>query len=409
VENRYGVHQVVTDPNLYTVWFYDYHDVFIVYLHRNGIPDTETALGRTQGDLDAEILDFETNYLPTANASLEKKAANKVAAVAAAKGLGGYLPNPSNNPYMPASDELVSLYVDGEGSLASRGTVLTDEGSFRNDFNADDLATPVTGLASFTSGSQHVYGSGSAFISEISKTGYIRPYTGDDYHWYKVARIVSDTDILIDETYASASVTDDVLIQAESIPILIGDTPGTLVLSGGKILADCGTTSGSGIGLYRQGDYGPMTLVGWLSINQRLDTQSSWFGFRDDATTPYVFADVLFTGSDDTKVVFRTGYLGESEESIVTLPSGTTTADQLKYTIEITPFHCDFLITSGSSLSTVTSSLVRHELHIPAPYDEMNLGGAIMNITSSVSSSILSVDCVLFLNYNTLTTRSEDY
>jgi hypothetical protein len=184
VENRYGVHQVVTDPNLYTVWFYDYHDVFIVYLHRNGIPDTETALGRTQGDLDAEILDFETNYLPTANASLEKKAANKVAAVAAAKGLGGYLPNPSNNPYMPASDELVSLYVDGEGSLASRGTVLTDEGSFRNDFNADDLATPVTGLASFTSGSQHVYGSGSAFISEISKTGYIRPYTGDDYQNY---------------------------------------------------------------------------------------------------------------------------------------------------------------------------------------------------------------------------------
>lgn len=167
---RNGIFQVVEDPDMYTIWFYDTPDAFITFIHKGTIPDTDIALGRTQGDNDAAKTEFEADFLSIANETLNRKASsNHVAGVAAAKGLGGYLPNPSNTPYQPASEELVSLYVDGEGSLVSRGAVLTDEGSFRNDFGGNALTSSLTGTATFTLNSSYVTGSGSLFTTEVEK------------------------------------------------------------------------------------------------------------------------------------------------------------------------------------------------------------------------------------------------
>lgn len=396
VARRDGIHQAVEDLHQYTVWFYDGPDVFIVYLYKGTIPDTETALGRSQGDIDTERAEFEADYLPTANGVLDRKApSNKLPGMAPAKGLGGYLPNPSNNPYQPASEESVCLYVDGEGSLVARGNFLTDEGSFRNDFNQPQLAEVLEGTVEFTSGSQKVRGTGTSFITDISRTGYIRPYSGDDAHWCKVARIISNTLVEIDSPYLSASVSGDSLIQGEAVPFLIGDVPGTLAVSGGHAIANPGLLSGSGIGLWRQADYGPMYLYGWLSITQRLNSQQTWFGFRDpeNPTNPSVFADLVFSGSDNTKVLFRTGYLGESEETEVSLPGGLTTEDKVRYRILVTPDMCSVEVGKNGNV-------VEHDLHIPGPYDELILGGAIENLDAQETETELKVDCVLFRNFD---------
>jgi len=400
VSRRDGIYQSFEESSRYLVWFYDGPDAFISFLYKGAIPDTELSLGRTQEEIDAEREDYETNYLPNANGVLDRKApSNKLPGVAAAKGLGGYLPNPSNNPYQPASEESVSLYVDGEGSLATRGVFLTDEGSFRNDFNQEMLAAPLAGTVSFTSGSNRIVGSGSQFLTEISKTGYIRPLSGDDNNWGKIARIVSDTIVELDSPYLSASVSDDMLLQAEGVPLIIGETPGSLLLSGGHVIATPGLLSGSGIGLWRQADYGPMNLCGWLSISQRLETQQTWFGFRDpeNIITPNVFVDVIFSGSDSTKALFRTGYAGETEETLVTLPSGSTTETKLKYKIFVGPDIC--------TLQIGKTTVAEHELHIPNPYDEMVLVGAIENLDACETNTELLVDCVLFQNFDQITTK----
>lgn len=353
---------------------------------------------RTPAENSADLADFNAYWRDSANIAVDPRASSNVVAVAAAKGLGGYLPNPSNNPYMPQSDELVSLYVDGEGSLVTRGTALTDEGSFRNDFNDSGLVVPLPGLVMFTEGSSIVRGSGTSFLSTVSKTAYVRPLSGDDTMWGKVARIIDDTTMLIDEPYTGPSVSNDMLLQAEAVPYFIGPTPGTLTADGSKVHAASGPAAECGMGLWRQGDYGPMVVWGWLSVDVRRVEQESVFGFRDDPLNPTFSAEVVFDGADPTKIKFRTTDHGEAEVTELTLPGGATSAEQLKYRVYVAPEECTLIIGDATTLSA------RHDLHIPGPYDEMMIGGNIVNLVPAVSSTLL-VDCVLFQNFNRIATK----
>jgi len=257
---------------------------------------------------------------------------------------------------------------------------------------------PLTGSAVFTNGSSEVVGTGTVFLSEISRSGYVRPLSAADSDWAKTARIVSDTKILLDAPYGGATTAGDMVIQAEAVPQPIGATPGTLVLDGnGKLLAASGTKAGCGIGLWRQGDYGPMSLVGWLSLDARRANQKTWFGFRDDVAAPTIFVEFGFEGTDDTKVIFRTGFLGEVETTDVTLPLNSTTAQQLKYRITVTPEACEIQIADGP--------VVQHELHIPDPYAEMMISGGIVNTADEVESTLI-VDCVLFQDFDRLAVKT---
>jgi len=349
----------------------------------------------TKAQNDADRVEFETTYKATANAPIQLKSASRVQGVAAAKGLGGYLPNPSNNPYMPASDELVSLYVDGEGSLVTRGVVMTDEGSFRDDFSGIDLATPMTGSVTVTNGSQLVVGEGTLFMSEISRTGYVRAYSADDTLWVKTARIIDDTHMLIDSPYAGATVTGDMLIQAEAVPQSIGATPGTISLDGaGKLLLASGTAADCGVGMWRMADYSPMSITGWISLPSRQAEQKVWFGFRDDPAAPDIYVELEFTGIDDTKATFVSSFHGETETTEITLPASSST--QLKYRISVMPEYCEIQVGD--------SAPVRHELHIPDPYSEMVISGGIVNTATAVET-VIEVDCVFFQNFDRIAVK----
>lgn len=73
---RNGIFQVVEDPDMYTIWFYDTPDAFITFIHKGTIPDTDIALGRTQGDNDAAKTEFEADFLSIANETLNRKASS---------------------------------------------------------------------------------------------------------------------------------------------------------------------------------------------------------------------------------------------------------------------------------------------------------------------------------------------
>ena len=396
-EKRDGIYQVVDDLDMYTIWFYDTPDAFVTFIYKGDIPDTDVALGRTQGDNDAAKTEFETSFLPAANATLNKKAtSNHVAGVAAAKGLGGYLPNPSNTPYQPASEELVSLYVDGEGSLVSRGAVLTDEGSFRNDFSGDALATVLTGTATFALGSSYVVGSGSLFTTEVQRTAYVKPADGDNTTWGKVARIISDTRLQLVDAFQGTTVSGSIA-QAEAIPFFWGNTTGQISVSGSKAHINSGVSGSSGIGFYREGDYGPMKITGWLSLDSRKPEQRFWFGFQDEPIPASASYGVIceFSGSSAASGAFVTFYHGEYERTEFVMPSGSS-SDQLKYTIYVTPESC--------YLDIGTQRMALHELHIPGPYDEMNLCSG-FEVRGDSTESVASIDCVLFQNFDLLATK----
>lgn len=387
--------QFEENDELIETLFLDGSMVYVTTIYKVVPPPT---FPRTPVENSDDLTEFNAYWRPGGNIAVDPRASSNVVAVAAAKGLGGYLPNPSNNPYLPRSDELVSLYVDGEGSLVTRGAVLTDEGSFRNDFNDTDIVTPLPGLVLFTNGSQVVRGNGTSFLSTVSRTAYVRPLSGDDTMWGKVARIIDDVTLMIADPYTGPTVSNDMLLQAEAVPYFIGETPGTLTATGSKVLAASGTSSGCGVGMWREGDYGPMVVWGWLALDARRDEQEAFFGFRDDPLDPTFIAEVVFDGTDPTKVKFRTTDHGEEQLTIVTLPNGWTTAEQLKYRIYVAPEECTLMI------GDPTEPNAKHDLHIPGPYDDLMMGGSIVNKQAAVSST-LAVDCVLFQNFNRIATK----
>ena len=81
----------------------------------------------------------------------------------------------------------------------------------------------------------------------------------------------------------------------------------------------------------------------------------------------------------------------------MTLPSGSTSETKLKYRIFVGPDIC--------TLQIGKATVAEHELHIPNPYDEMVLVGAIENLDACETNTELLVDCVLFQNFDQIATK----
>lgn len=274
--------------------------------------------------------------------------------------------------------------------------MLTDEGSFRNDFGGNALTSSLTGTATFTLNSSYVTGSGSLFTTEVEKTSYIKPADGDDTTWCKIAKIISDTSLQLVEPYQGATISGSI-VQAPVIPFSWGNTTGQISVSGSKAHIASGVSGSSGKGFYREGDYGPMKVAGWISIDNKRADQRIWFGFQDDPIPASASYGVIceFSGTVASSAAFVTFFHGEEERTEFAIPSGST-ASQLKYTIQVTPENC--------KLEVGTDTVATHELHIPGPYDEMALCAG-FEVLQDSDESIASIDCILFQNFNLIATK----
>lgn len=377
-------YQYEDNGETYFIWGYDGPEVHTTIIYKNAVPDG-IIINYTQSQNDSDKSDFETNYKTNGNSTIVKLAVTGVDAHAPSKGLGGFIPDPSTNPYSPDVDEVVSHYTDSQGALVVRGQSFSDEGSLRDDFTGSSLHNNLTGTITFTNGSVTVTGSGTIFTSELDRDYYIRLSTDSDSNLAAVYRIINDTTLVLATPYTGTS-GSGTAIASRWLSYNSGN--GSISVSSSMMNVLSGTNSGNMV-IYRDGDYAPQIEAWRASISQRIANQTSFLGFRDDVNSPSMYCDIIFDGTDNTSIKFRSAWNSDEQLTTITLPSGLDTTQILNYKIDLAVDYCSLLINGVL--------VAKHEEHIPDMYATMYLCCGIENSTT-VTNTTLTVDTFYWLN-----------
>jgi len=286
-----------------------------------------------------------------------------------------------------------ALILDAERNLKTRGSILTDETSFRDDFPGTELYTVLTGTLYFANGETNVQGVGTSFLSEVKIGQYIKLNADGDDDFAVVQDVYSNTNLTLEDAYGGS--TDNGAADLSYwVPVATED--GSISVSSSVVEIDSGTTDTGETAIYRHGDYSPYTIGGHISVDQRIANTQMIFGFMDDS---FGVADnsatLVFSGTDDTKVTLHTSSDSANyEETIVTLPNSATTDSDTDYQISIA--------SSKVVLWVNGVRLAEHNRHIPGPYSEMDIRIGSLNSGTPVSSTTMSVDTIWFTNFNRL-------
>lgn len=213
------------------------------------------------------------------------------------------------------------LLTDPDNQLKTRGAVLTDEGTFRDDFSGNTLSPVWTALQ-----------------------------TGN----------------------------------------------ATLSVANSLLTLGSGTQSGNISLVSTTGDYGPISFRSNFYISQRIANQTIDVGFKDAATGQSIGAFFRFTGTSNLTVDCVTQSstaASDIQTTTATYSKGFTSAVASDYYIEVQPDQITFIING--------IQVAQHKLHIPGPYDVMNIYGQIVN-SAVVTNTNLILDYVYFINQNSI-------
>jgi hypothetical protein len=291
---------------------------------------------------------------------------------------------------------VTDFLFDAFNNLQVRGTVLTDEESFRDDFGngATSLLTTLTGTVAVTSGGTTLTGTGTAFLTELDNQSYFRISSHANSALTRVASVESDTSATLVEGYLGATSAGAAAVQTEWLIRTDGTTSVTVGSSVINLIGN--TTSGNTVQIAREGDFLPFVLTMQLLVNTRVANVEAAAGFFDLPPTPEQQACVVFNGTDNTKAIFRTSFSSNAsdiQESLVTLPSGTT-ATQHAYEINLGP-NLAALAIDGTIVAT-------HALHLPKPYHPLQIAAYVENTGVPASATTLTVDAIFFQNLDTV-------
>jgi len=294
----------------------------------------------------------------------------------------GYYPDPSSYVAGVARNS-----YDIGGSLRTRSIVLTDEESFRSDFDGTSISSSLTGLLVFTSGNVNVSGIGTLFTTELGSDKHIRPSSQPDTRLERIDYIVDDSNIVLREAYTGPTVTGSAISNNWYV---LKSGSGSLSVGSSIVSLSTGLGNGSFIELTREGDYLPFALTFNGSISQRIANQEIAVGLQDGGVgLSSELALIVFDGTDSTKIRCRTGGGPDSvQETLITLAGGLNTSQLLSYEIDLTPGLVAFLV-NGTLVAT-------HKLHIPRPYTVMSIGMYALNTGVAASSTTLNVDSLFF-------------
>lgn len=302
-----------------------------------------------------------------------------------------FSPDPENFT-VPANQR--ALQIDTERNLRARAQVLTDEQSFRDDFANGDTKYVATGTVYFRNGETYVIGVGTNFIGELKIGEYIKLSTDADSYYTKIADVYSDTVLLLEEGYLGSTGNGTAWYSYWKYSI---DAGCSADISGSILVLESGTVSGEICQAARDGDYLPFNLTFGARVTQRIANQELSIGFADNDTPGLIDNQVMlvFSGTDNTKVIFRTSFSGNDvQETEVTLEGGDTTASLTLYEIVVDALGCCLLV-SGKKRAT-------HYCHIPDPYAVLNIYATAYNTDTAASSTALVIDTIAFVNHNTL-------
>jgi hypothetical protein len=325
---------------------------------------------------------------------------SRVSAVDTGVGIGvlgsaqsSYVPDPHSHD----AQEILPILLDASNNVQVRGSVLTDETSFREDFSSSSLYNNLTGTLSFVSGGVSVTGVGTYFTTEISIGDYVRLGADTDSALTQVAYVVSDTELVLEEGYLGATSAGSGVCTWWSIEAVAPDS--SIVVSNSLATLTVSTSSSAHAHLFRQSDYLPLVTTFYASISQRIAGQKTFIGVVNKIETPTAGAYILWDGTDPRKITCVSLNASNSyEESQVTLPGELLTSSLLEYQIEVSAGAVAFLVDS--------TRVASHRLHVPDPYQILGLYIDIQNTTVTGSPTALVVDSVFFQNTNQVQTGS---
>lgn len=157
-----------------------------------------------------------------------------------------------------------------------------------------------------------------------------------------------------------------------------------------------GTQNGNISRIEYPGDYGPIVLRMQFTVSQRIANQTTDVGFKDDWLNPNFAAFFRFTGTSNTTIQCITqssSAAADTQTTNATYPTGFTSASSCDYYIEVQPDQVTFLLNG--------IQIAQHKLHIPGPYDAVNVHAGITN-AAAVTSTTLAIDYIYLINQNSL-------
>jgi len=283
----------------------------------------------------------------------------------------------------------LSPSVDPENQLAVRGPVLTDEGSFRDDFSGSSLLTNLTGVCTFTNASPVVTGVGTKFLSEVGRNRFLRLTGHTNTCFVQVDSVISDEELTLVSPYSGANGAG-VGIKSFWVPTVAAG--GGLLVSGSNLLLTPGLAVGE-TKVVCAGDYLPMVLefTAILSLPQSQQTLSVGLESADGLT----YARMLIGGSIPlNKVKFQC-----SSDGGATLNEGTADVSEWGTVQRIIRYQIDVRATD-TTLSVEGHTILTHHTHIPGPSTVLLPTLRIANAAAALSLSYLVCDHVYTGNAN---------
>lgn len=299
-------------------------------------------------------------------------------------------PNPIN---YTIENEFTNLLIDSTGNLQTRSSIITDEGSFRYDFEGTSLYTNLTGTLSFNG--VNVNGTGTLFLTELGVGQYIKLQADANSSVRRIVEIINNTQLILESAYPtiSSGLSHSTYIKYN----LVGGS--TIAYNNSTATLSSSTAITNAAEISKFIDYSPLSINVRLSQTQRLATQTTQISLQEPNTgNPKWFARFSLTGTTNTALVCETAGIkngivtaSDIETTNVTVPSGLTTQSNLIYRIEVK--------TRGVLFYINDILVATHTVHIPGQYDLLEFKTIIANTGASTNTDV-NIDYINFNNIN---------
>lgn len=294
----------------------------------------------------------------------------------------------------------VSPTVDPVGALYTRGQVMTDEGSFTDDFRGSSLTTALTGTLGFTNNSDQVVGVGTKFLTELDYYSVIKKSGDADTLYVQVSSVEDDTHLTLLSPYQGTTQSGQTGVKSKWITSV--GTGASLSVGSSLVTIACGTTSGALVGLWTVPDYIPFLGALKVAVDNRRANQNIFIGWFDTAAnpTPGLYAAFLLDGTTNTtvKCVSATSTAAaDTQTTSVTLPGGVNSTASNVY--RVAPWQ-------GQVAFYVNEQLVAvHAQHVIPPYADIRMGMYNVNTGVPAGATGITLDSVIYESIDRLDAR----
>ena len=286
-----------------------------------------------------------------------------------------------------------NLIVDSAGRLETHSTVLTDEGSFRDDFSGSSLSSAIS-TCTFTNGGITVTGTG--FFTAVKNSDYIKKTADAETLYVQVLSVDSDSSLTLVAAYTGTSGSAAAVRSNWNVSTGAG---GSISVASSLANVVSGTTSGSSTYILRNGDYMPYVYETKFAVSQRIVNQIVLSGLVDDPVSTGACACVQFDGTASNVLKFITASssaAADTQTTTITI-SGFNSSAQNRYAISLT--------NNSAGLVINGKVVAEHNDHIPGPYQKLQLINKISN-SAVVATTTLTIDYSLFYNTDQVETTS---